>query len=97
MIVRIVFFSASPDAFQKGIRIWDEEMPALLKKQKGFIKAYRADAKDEPGGVVIQLWENKKDEEAWRSSPDFQGVARKVGSVLPELSIERDFEVVKEV
>lgn len=97
MIVRIVFFSAGPDAFQKGVRIWDQEMPPLLKQQKGFIKAFRADAHDEGGGVVIQLWENKKDEEAWRKSPDYERVARKIEPLIPELRIERDFVVEKEV
>jgi heme-degrading monooxygenase HmoA len=97
MIIRIIFFSTTPDALAKGKKIWDDEMAPLLKKQKGFYKAFRADAQDEPGGVVVQLWESKKDEEAWRSSPEYQGVARKLEPHIPELRIERDFVVDKEV
>jgi heme-degrading monooxygenase HmoA len=97
MILRVIFFSTTPDALTKGKKIWDEEMAPLLKKQKGFYKAFRADAKDEAGGVVVQVWETKKDEEVWRISPDYEKVARKLEPLIPELRIERDFEVEKEV
>jgi len=97
MIVRIIFFSTSPDAFEKGKKIWDNEMAPLLKKQKGFCKAFRADALDEPGGVVIQFWESKKEEDAWRSSAEFQEVYRKLEPLIPELRVERDFEVGNQV
>ena len=49
MIIRIIFFSTSPDSLKEGKKIWDNEMAPLIKKQKGFLKAYRADAQDEPG------------------------------------------------
>lgn len=98
MIARIIFFSTNPQDLEKGKKIWDEEMAPLLKKQKGFKKAYRAVALDEPGGgVVIQLWESKKDEDMWRSSPEFKEVTRKLEPLIPELRIERDFEVGNEI
>jgi heme-degrading monooxygenase HmoA len=98
MIIRIIFFSTTPDDLEKGKRIWDEEMAPLLKQQKGFLKAYRADAQDEPGGgVMVQLWESKGDEEAWRSNPEYKKVIQKVEFFIPELRLERDFEVDREV
>jgi quinol monooxygenase YgiN len=98
MIIRIIFFSTTPDDLEKGKKIWDEEMAPLLKKQKGFVKAYRAMAQDEPGGgVMVQLWENKEDEETWRSNSEYQTIIRKVETFIPELRLERDFEVDKEV
>jgi heme-degrading monooxygenase HmoA len=98
MIARIIFYSTDPDKIENGKKIWDNEMAPALKKQKGFCKAYRADAPDEPGGgVVIQIWESKKDEDAWRSSPAYEEIASRLGPLIPELRIERDFEVRKEV
>ena len=98
MIIRIIFFSTTPDELAKGKKIWDEEMAPLFKKQKGFYKAFRAKAQDEPGGgVMVQLWETKKDEEVWRINPDYEKIARRVEPLIPELRIERDFEVEKEI
>ncbi|MBI4763721.1 MAG: hypothetical protein HY787_03855 [Deltaproteobacteria bacterium] len=53
MIIRIIFFSTTPDDLEKGKKIWDEEMSPLIKTQKGFHKAFRAMAQDEPGGGVM--------------------------------------------
>ena len=98
MIIRIIFFSTIPADLEKGKKIWDEEMAPLLKKQKGFRKAFRALAQDEPGGgVMVQLWENKEDEEAWRSNPEYQKVISRVETFIPELRLERDFEVDMEL
>jgi heme-degrading monooxygenase HmoA len=98
MIVRIIFFSTTPDDLEKGKKIWDEEMAPLIKTQKGFHKAFRAMAQDEPGGgVMVQLWESTEDEEAWRSNPKYLEVIRKVETFIPELRLERDFEVDKEL
>ena len=98
MIIRIIFFSTTPDALEQGKKIWDSEMAPVLKQQKGFYKAYRADATDEPGGgVMVQLWESKEDEEVWRSSAEYKKIIAKVEALIPQLSIERDFEVDKEV
>jgi heme-degrading monooxygenase HmoA len=98
MIIRIIFFSTTPDSLKEGKKIWDNEMAPLIKKQKGFYKAYRADAQDEPGGgVMVQLWDSKEDEEVWRSNPEYKEIIRKVETFIPELRLERDFEVDKEV
>lgn len=98
MIIRIIFFSTTPEALKQGKNIWDAEMAPLLKQQKGFLKAYRADATDEPGGgVMVQLWESKSDEEIWRSSAEYKKIITKVEALIPQLSIERDFEVDREV
>jgi len=98
MNIRIIFFSTTPEALEQGKKIWDAEMAPLLKQQKGFLKAYRADATDEPGGgVMVQIWESKRDEDAWRSSEEYKKIIAKVEAHIPQLSIERDFEVDKEV
>jgi heme-degrading monooxygenase HmoA len=97
MILRIGFYSTTPDALKKGKKIWDDEMAPLLAKQKGFYKAFRASADDEPGGIMVQLWETKKDEEAWRATPEYKGVFSKLEALIPELRIERDFVVDKEL
>jgi len=100
MIARIHFFSANNrDDRESGKKIWDNEMAPLLQKQKGFYKAFRADALDEAdaGGVVLMFWESKQDEAAFRSNPEFLTVYRKLEPLIPELRIERDFEVGKEV
>ena len=98
MIIRIIFFSTGPDDLQKGKKIWDEEMAPLLKAQKGFLKAFRALAQDEPGGgVMVQFWESKEAEDSWRSNPKYQEVIRKVEAFIPELRLERDFQVDKEL
>jgi heme-degrading monooxygenase HmoA len=98
MFLRIIFFSATtPRALEEGKRMWNSELAPLLKQQKGFCKAYRAAAYDEPGGVMVQLWESKADEEAWRSLPEYQRIVGKLETLLPELRIERDFVVDKEL
>jgi heme-degrading monooxygenase HmoA len=98
MIIRIIFFSTTPEDLVKGKKIWDEEMVPLIKQQKGFLKAFRADAQDEPGGgVVVQLWESKEDEDVWRSNSKYQEVILKVENFIPQLRLERDFVVDKEV
>ena len=97
MIVKIGFFSSSPGDLEKGIDLWEKEMVPLLKKHKGFRKAYVAKALDEPGGLIFQVWESKEDETSWRSSPEYLGVLQKIQPLIPELRIDRDFELVKEV
>lgn len=97
MIVKIGFFSSSPGDLEKGIGIWESEMVPLLKARQGFRKAYIAKALDEPGGLIVQIWESKKDEESWRSSPEYLGVYQKIQPLIPELRIERDFVLDKEV
>jgi heme-degrading monooxygenase HmoA len=97
MIVKIGFFSSNPGDLEKGINLWESDMVPLLKKQQGFRKAYIATALDEPGGLIVQIWESKKDEDAWRSSPEYLGVLQKLQPLIPELRIERDFVLSKEV
>lgn len=97
MIVKIGFFSSSAEDLEKGKNLWDEEMVPLLKKQKGFRKAYRAISLDEPGGAMIQFWESRIEEEEWRSTPDYQHVSRRLQVFIPELRIERDFELDREI
>lgn len=98
MIVKIGFFSSNPGDLEKGIQLWEAEMVPLLKKQQGFRKAYIATAlDDEPGGLIFQIWETKENEDAWRSSPGYQGVLQKIQPLIPELRIGRDFVLVKEV
>jgi heme-degrading monooxygenase HmoA len=98
MIIRIIFFSTTPEDLVKGKAIWDNEMIPLMKKQKGFHKVFRADAQDEPGGgVVVQFWESKEDEDVWRSNPEYKEIIQKVERFIPELRLERDFIVDREV
>ncbi|MBI4333099.1 MAG: antibiotic biosynthesis monooxygenase [Chloroflexi bacterium] len=97
MIVRISFIHTDAQKYEEGKKIWDKELAPLLKKQKGFLKAYRADARDEPGGVVIQFWDTREAEEVWRSSLESREVARKLKPLAPELPIDRDFVVKNQV
>ena len=98
MIVKIGFFSSgTTEELENGKRIWENEMVPLLKKQKGFRKAFRATALDEPGGAMIQFWDSDKDEAAWRSGPEYLTVYRKMEPFIPELRIERDFELDLEI
>lgn len=97
MIVKIGFFSSNPGDLESGIGLWETDMVPLLKKQKGFRKAYIATAQDEPGGLVVQVWDCREDEETWRSSGDYLRVLEKLKPLIPELRIERDFVLYKEV
>jgi len=97
MIVKIGFFSSNPGDMEKGIDLWEKEMVPHLKKRQGFRKAYISTTLDEPGGLIVQIWESRKDEEAWRSSPEYLGVLQKLQPLIPELRIEREFVLVKEV
>ncbi len=97
MIVKISFIQTDADKFEEGKKIWDNELAPLLKKQKGFYKAFRADTRDEPGGVLIEFWESREVDEAWRSSQEYKELARKLRPLVSELPIERDFQVGKQI
>ena len=96
MIVRIIFIQAEPGKFEEGTRMWDNEVAPLLKKQKGFHRAFRAEARDEPGGLVIEFWESSEAEEAWRMSEEYKELARRLRPLVAELPIDRPFELGKE-
>lgn len=97
MIVRISFIQTEPDKYEEGKKIWDNELATLVKKQKGFYKAFRADARDEPGGVTIEFWESSEAEEAWRTSTEYKELARRLRPLVSELPIDRPFEVGNQI
>jgi heme-degrading monooxygenase HmoA len=97
MIVRISFIQTDAGKYEEGTRIWDNELAPLLEKQKGFRRAFRAETRDEPGGVILEFWENSEAEKKWRESREYKELARRLRPLVSELPIDRPFVVGNEV
>ena len=97
MIVRVTFYQTEAGKLDEGGKMWDTEVAPLLKKQKGFQKAFRVEDRDEPGGLVIVFWDNREAEEAWRNSKEHEELSPKLHTLITELVVNRPFELVKEV
>lgn len=97
MIARIMFLQAKPDRHEEGAKMWDEEVAPILKKQKGFLRAFRVQDHESPEGIVIEFWESREAENAWRDTRDHEELVSKLRPLANELPLDRPFDLVNEI
>lgn len=86
-------YQTSPDNLSQVTRIFNEQAIPLVSRQPGFRGVFLM---AQPHGtfMVLNIWENKEQAEAWPQNPEHQQVVGQLKPLLSKAAIREGYGVL---
>jgi heme-degrading monooxygenase HmoA len=96
MITRMIIVTVPPERAAEAQRLWKQNCAPIMIQQPGCFGEQFLRSRDTPGELVsVQLWEDQKWIDAYRSGPAHQEILRHTRSLMGVSKVEvRNYEMV---